>query len=1355
VAVYRITSTINTSQQGLRNFAEMSANTCTNGENGSYIAPRTGIDHYNEESMPPKSPDTPQEVREPQRDVNASNDGGTANSAIATPLHIQQGKIDDKKESEGQGRALLEMLRARNYKDALESLKHRPYCNITDKGGNSPLHIVLDAPFPGLIKEELVKELLAGGADPNLRNHQGSPPLHRLTHPYISLASLLLSAGANIESRNNKGETWLFPMSRWSTIEDLKKYLNLGSDLECRDFQGRTMLHDTINFHSRARQKIKLLIDFGIDPNAVDYSGNTLFHEAILSGHEDVETMEMLCKLGLDIDQKNHAGNTPVHLLCSIGEDERWPTHNNHEQLFVGWVLRRSKSIDAFNFDGIAPLHLASTVSQYCVQQLLKLGVSPAVPTFDGLTSLHLAARARQSNIVGMLISAIPVEDTVQLLSFINAKDNSGRTALHHACRSGRPETVALLLNAGADPKITDLREMTTLDACVEAEGEQELWRGYRRLVAHGKHGPWKTTCETNETGRLLSAAGTKLNDKSRPYVDPKDSNQGLSREQTEHTVDAFQDTPRLEEILDMLLAYALSSGDSIACLTGAIERSISKAEQEGHIYTLSCLKNLRIQSKLTIDANKTGPPDFDQSGSLQLSIKVANNTGDGVTTGTTYSAFSMLHNWVPESPDLDFFTEHGLANILEKSASLNTNFKVDGHLLHAACLRSLPNMDVVRVLVEKFHVDVNTQSQQEELNNEPEGEEEEPMPAGDTALHYLARGYNWWHVAQAIPYLVTEAGANIELCNEESLTPLDVALRSDNGTFQMEAVRTLIKLGAKLEQSYLPKVSDDPETFKLVISQGVPNPQNHLANAAGRSTKTLSLLNYILSTGTSPDWRLASVVDELSTEDEQYLARISHPPEFYGGASLYALHVAASNSYLPSSLTRVETIEIRIAKMSALLSYGANPHATYRQFIKRPKAQESIQFQFPGTDEVQNNIETSSITDIAFSDDEDDHEEDIENKLDNPEENHTAAVKEPHRVGLRSIIHAILEDGGFAQPILQLPFLDLEHREAQGRTLLLSACRSSLGADAAMNTMIDDINHTDGSFDNYNPFIDPDAITPLKYLLSRGANPLARDNWGKNALVQLFEAHDGVTGAGRRGPPIIRRSLQHLANNFPELVNQPDNAGTYPLHAALQRMRRYDRDNAYTTLAEVDTAVGELLAAGADPHARDGYGNTALHHLAIGLVDKFTDEHRRLFRLFLDRGVNVNLRNKDGWAAISIFLHGECPITKKYHAKIPDHVDNEVLEWFENAGTDWNVKDPQGRTLLHIVAGYNNSRTVERVKFLLGKGVDPMEEDKDNSTAWDVATTFGNDELLKLRVSEGKEAEPVYEVPCNQVRTE
>lgn len=59
---------------------------------------------------------------------------------------------------------------------------------------------------------------------------------------------------------------------------------------------------------------------------------------------------------------------------------------------------------------------------------------------------------------------------------------------------------------------------------------------------------------------------------------------------------------------------------------------------------------------------------------------------------------------------------------------------------------------------------------------------------------------------------------------------------------------------------------------------------------------------------------------------------------------------------------------------------------------------------------------------------------------------------------GLRSVVHAILEDGQYCQPLFSDSNikLDVEHRDPRGRTLLLSAYRSAVGADAAVDGVCD-----------------------------------------------------------------------------------------------------------------------------------------------------------------------------------------------------------------------------------------------------------------------------------------------------------
>lgn len=87
-------------------------------------------------------------------------------------------------------------------------------------------------------------------------------------------------------------------------------------------------------------------------------------------------------------------------------------------------------------------------MSEYFVKALLTAGVDPAGKIAEWLTPLHLATRSRQSNIIGMLVDALPAQ---AVGDSIDVRDTLGRSPLHHACGSGRYEPVSLLLTAGAD----------------------------------------------------------------------------------------------------------------------------------------------------------------------------------------------------------------------------------------------------------------------------------------------------------------------------------------------------------------------------------------------------------------------------------------------------------------------------------------------------------------------------------------------------------------------------------------------------------------------------------------------------------------------------------------------------------------------------------------------------------------------------------------------------------------------------------------------------------------------------------------------------------------------------------------
>jgi len=117
--------------------------------------------------------------------------------------------------------------------------------------------------------------------------------------------------------------------------------------------------------------------------------------------------------------------------------------------------------------------------------------------------------------------------------------------------------------------------------------------------------------------------------------------------------------------------------------------------------------------------------------------------------------------------------------------------------LLIVAVQRKLPNIHVVRLLVEKGRVDVNSRSRtMDEVREDLEGPgdywgDDLHQPGLNTALHECAKGFNWWQVAECLPYLLSR-GADVNLENEAGLTPYRVTQADYQETFMDDARKLL-----------------------------------------------------------------------------------------------------------------------------------------------------------------------------------------------------------------------------------------------------------------------------------------------------------------------------------------------------------------------------------------------------------------------------------------------------------------------------------------------------------------------------------------------------------------------------------
>ncbi|KAF5601328.1 ankyrin repeats (3 copies) domain-containing protein [Fusarium pseudocircinatum] len=508
------------------------------------------------------------------------------------------------------------------------------------------------------------------------------------------------------------------------------------------------------------------------------------------------------------------------------------------------------------------------------------------------------------------------------------------------------------------------------------------------------------------------------------------------------------------------------------------------------------------------------------------------------------------------------------------------------------------------------------------------------------------------------------------------------------------------------------------------------------------------------LSMGANPNSQPEKARELLSTIEPGWDAQ-DPPPQFdrYGEQFQSPLYCAAN-----TFSSRPEFKSERLRMIVSLLRHGSNPFLEFPQALRSPRHCSGSRAPFPGEDPLRtpiaeyplgaNNQESLEEDDNPhFSDDDSDNEE-------------------PTPVwGARHLIHAMIDDGIWLKPLMDYPgfleSLDLEHRDPQGRTLLLSACRSAAGADILAGTALVDVdwrveNGEAGqkyfpSWDRFlgpsdSDFSGPGSESLIEVFLRLGADPLAVDNQGKNALHHLFVEVSNNRNAEFQELPIVRRSLRTISSRYQSLVDQPDHHGTYPLHAALRRMRLHPLAESHypVAMAEPLGCVQDLIRAGADPRAKDRKGNTALHYLAD---DDLTavwhgTERRQLFYELLKIVFcsDINMRNNAGKTVAELILddNGHLGDDKASAFDSSDtgceqdyrgwsSVDIEVLETLDEAGYDWKAKTSEGGNLLHIVArsGLDQRRLILRSRYLVQKGIDANGTDADGWTARKIAEHY------------------------------
>ncbi|KAF5876996.1 putative ankyrin repeat protein [Botrytis fragariae] len=828
-------------------------------------------------------------------------------------------------------------------------VKHGADINAQDINGDTTLHHACRSRSikPG----NLIPTILSFEPDVNIQNNLDETCLHNIYSDLDpELIGAIIDTDMNIELYDRKGMSVLlravtrYPYSNIKVVEALLKHRKKASISARTWLQGKTVLHLACHLRNSV-ELLKVLVSHEADLNWTDsMNGNTLLHEVAArfdGGLEDIALIKYLCESGVSVNAKNYRQQTAAHIMGpAYGNGQRILTIDI-KQTFISVVRRLCPELDVNvkDMEGYTPLHYACATSESSVFALIMAGADLNAKSFNRRTLLHCAALGRQCGILSMILNyAQKNGSTID----INAQDMDGMTPLHFACVSGRPESVSILISAGADIDKKTKRATsgaTPLMACAMFPEEDQIWKILQR----------------GNSPDLI------LRDPFR--VRPSSSDiMGSMDKETQHI------TCRIGIIAKMLIKAGADTANSIisARYTKCAElvyvirgenftKSKSFAESQLMAPIISTEKALNDCTYEDIDCMKSKVCDLNE---ITMECMVAR--GFDFTRADNVLLMRDL------GPPIAQFAHYGLTEFMDKIISSAKLFDDPRHtgpiadsfsggwsvirpLLHVACERPVWNMDMVKLLIEIGQVDINARHVTKKRSIVNMTEE---LIQGQTALHILAKGDSWWQV-EAIQYL-GEHGAELDILDAKGRTPLEIASTyPENGSaarenfFRTQCCEALLKLGANPNRvnpeglTALNKAGSDEETIRTLLKHGAD---------VNRGTKSVLIsaieygdvrtLQLYLQNGVDPN------VPDNST-DSSYRSRCAtvnvarkYPivvAAFPKGPKAYSASIAAEMIRL--LLDHGARVDLAVEEGESILHYlFANAtSSTLRPFFERP----------------------------------------------------------------------------------------------------------------------------------------------------------------------------------------------------------------------------------------------------------------------------------------------------------------------------------------------------------------------------------------------------------------------------------
>ena len=407
--------------------------------------------------------------------------------------------------------------------------------NIADNTyGETCLHTAVRQECSG----EVLQTIIDHGADVNATNNANETALTIVcVHKNDDALNLLLYARANPNIGYVDGDTCLHiaVTQEWSK-EIFQKIIDHGADVNATNKESRTVL--AIACLKRNEGAIHVFLNAGADPKIADnIYGDTCLHKAVR--HDcSVEVLRAIIDHGAVVNATNKKNRTALVIACL-----------NKNEVAINVLLNDGADPNIADVDADTCLHIAVTqeCSKEVLQAIIDHGVDVNAANKENETALTIACVYENEGAINALLNAnvdpniaddvygdtclhttVIEECSIEVLQTIidhgadvNAINKKNRTALAIACQNKSESTINILLDAGADPNITDADGDTCLHIAVTQECSKEVLQA---IIDHGVD--MNAVNKENETALTIAcinenedATNTLLNAKADPNI--------------------------------------------------------------------------------------------------------------------------------------------------------------------------------------------------------------------------------------------------------------------------------------------------------------------------------------------------------------------------------------------------------------------------------------------------------------------------------------------------------------------------------------------------------------------------------------------------------------------------------------------------------------------------------------------------------------------------------------------------------------------------------------------------------------------------------------------------------------------